>query len=63
VICWGALVIRVLVPCLGGNQKPTRAAKVRKVLFAEKRKERPHEVMQQDLETGDLLNQVGNQVL
>jgi hypothetical protein len=39
-------VVRVLVLRLGGNQRWTRAAKVKKVLFAEKRKERPHVVMQ-----------------
>jgi hypothetical protein len=44
--------------CLDINNRWTRAAKVRKVLFAEKRKER-----QQDPETGGPLGQVGNQVL
>jgi hypothetical protein len=33
-----------VVPCLDGNQKWTGAAKVRKVLFAGNRKERPHGV-------------------
>jgi hypothetical protein len=47
-ICWNFWVLRVLVPSLDGNQRRTRAGKVRKVLFAEKRKERPHGVMQRD---------------
>jgi hypothetical protein len=38
-------VVRVLVPCLGGNQRQTQAAKVKKILFAEKRKERLHGVI------------------
>jgi hypothetical protein len=38
VIHRGGQVMRVLVPSLDGNQKWTRAAKVRKVLFADKRK-------------------------
>jgi hypothetical protein len=42
--------VRVFVPSLDGNQRQTRAAKVKKVLFAEKRKERPQRVMQQDPE-------------
>jgi hypothetical protein len=63
VIHRGAQVVRVLVPLLDGNQRQTRAAKVKKVLFAEKRKERLHEVMQWDLEAGGLLSQVGNRVL
>jgi hypothetical protein len=37
--------------CLDGNQRQTQAAKVREVLFAEKRKERHMRGMQQDLET------------
>jgi hypothetical protein len=41
------------------ESKVTQAANVR-VLFAEKRKERLHGVMQWDLETGGLLSQVGN---
>jgi hypothetical protein len=35
-------VVRVLVLHLDGNQRWTAAAKVRKVLFVEKRKERLH---------------------
>jgi hypothetical protein len=46
---WG---VRVLFPCLDGNQRWTGAAKVRKVLFAENRKERLHGVMQRDPENG-----------
>jgi hypothetical protein len=34
--------MRVHVPCSDGNQRQTRATKVRKVLFVKKRKERPH---------------------
>jgi hypothetical protein len=56
-------VVRVLVLCLDGNQRQTPEAKVRKVLFAEKRKERLHGVMKRDLETSGPLSQVGNQVL
>jgi hypothetical protein len=41
-------VVRVLVPHLDGNQRQTPAAKVRKVLFAEKRKESPHRVTWRD---------------
>jgi hypothetical protein len=62
-ICWNFWVVSVLVQCLNGNQRQTQAAKVRKVLFAEKRKERLHEVMQQDPETSGLLSQVENQIL
>jgi hypothetical protein len=46
------VVVRVLVLHLDVNQRQTQAAKVREVLFAEKRKERPQGVMQQDPETG-----------
>jgi hypothetical protein len=59
----GAQVVRALVPLLGGNQRQTGAAKVREVLFVEKKKKRQHGVMQWDPETGGLLNQVGNWVL
>jgi hypothetical protein len=59
----GAWVVRVLVPLLDGNQRQTQAAKVREVLFVEKRKERLHGIMQQDPETGVPLGQVGNWVL
>jgi hypothetical protein len=45
------------------KSKADSAAKVRKVLFAEKRKESLHGVMQWDLETGGALGQVGNWVL
>jgi hypothetical protein len=38
--------VRVLGSLLDENQSWTQAAKVRKVLFVEKRKERLHEVMQ-----------------
>jgi hypothetical protein len=41
-IYWNFWVVRVLVLLLDGNQRWTQAAKVRKVLFVEKRKERPH---------------------
>jgi hypothetical protein len=41
----------------------TRAAKVRKVLFVEKRKERLHGFMHQDPETSGPLGQLGNWVL
>jgi hypothetical protein len=63
VICRGAWVVRVLVSLLEGNQRQTGTGKVKKVLFAEKRKERLHGVMQRDLETGGPLGQVGNWVL
>jgi hypothetical protein len=53
-------VVRVLIPLLDGNQRQIRAAKVREVLFAEKRKERLCEVMQQNPETGGPLGQIGN---
>jgi hypothetical protein len=43
VICRGAQVVSVLVRCLDGNQRWTSAAKVREVLFVEKKKERPME--------------------
>jgi hypothetical protein len=56
-------MVEVLIPRLDGNQRQTQATKVRKVLFAENRKERPHGVMQQDPETSGPLSQVGNQVL
>jgi hypothetical protein len=59
-ICRNFQVVRGLVPCLDGNQRWTPAAKVRKVLFADKRKERPHGVMHRDPETGGPLGQVGN---
>jgi hypothetical protein len=48
---------------LDRNQRWTQAAKVRNVLFAEKRKERPHEVIQWDLETSSPLSQIGNWIL
>jgi hypothetical protein len=57
------VVVRVLGPHLDGNQRPTQAAKVRKVLFAEKRNARPHGDMRQDPETASPLVQVGGQVL
>jgi hypothetical protein len=56
--CRNFQVVRVLVPLVDGNQRRTQAAKVREVLFAEKRKERMHGVMQQ--EAGGPLGQVGN---
>jgi hypothetical protein len=55
--------MRVLVPHLDGNQRQIPAAKVKKNLFAEKRKERPHGVMQRNLEIGGPPGGVGNQVL
>jgi hypothetical protein len=52
-------------PCstLGWKSKAIPAAKVKKILFAEKRKERPHGVMQQNLEIGGPPGGVGHQVL
>jgi hypothetical protein len=49
--------------CLYRNQRQSQAAKVRKVLFAEKRKERPNGLMQWDPETCSSLGQVGNRLL
>jgi hypothetical protein len=45
------------------KSKVVQVAKVRKVLFAEKRKERPHGVMHHDPQNSGLLSQVVNQVL
>jgi hypothetical protein len=59
----GARVVSVLGLLLDRNQRRTQEAKVREVLFIEKRKERLHGVMQWDPETSGLLGQVGNQVL
>lgn len=56
-------MLRVLGLLLDRNQRRTQEAKVREVLFIEKRKERLHGVMQWDPETSGLLGQVGNQVL
>jgi signal recognition particle receptor subunit beta len=60
VICRGAQVVRVLILLLDGNQRQSQAAKVREVLFLEKRKESLHKIMKQDLETSGPLSQVGN---
>jgi hypothetical protein len=46
IIHWEAWVVQALVPCADRNQRQPQAAKARKVLFAEKRKERLHGVMQ-----------------
>jgi hypothetical protein len=56
-------VVRVLDLLLDRNQRRTQAAKVREVLFVQKRKERLHGVIQWDLETNDPMGQVGNWVL
>jgi hypothetical protein len=53
-------MVRVLVLLLDGNQRWTQAAKVREVLFAEKRKERLYGDMQWDPATSGPLSQVGN---
>jgi hypothetical protein len=45
------------------KSKADSSVKVRKLVFAEKRKEWLHGVMWWDLETGSPLGQVGNQVL
>jgi hypothetical protein len=56
-------LVRVLDLLLDGNQRQTRAAKVRRILFVEKRKEKLHGAMQQNLEISGPLGQVGNWVL
>jgi hypothetical protein len=56
-------MVEVLIPRLDGNQRQTQATKVRKVLFAERRKESLHGVMQPDLETDSPLGQFGKWVL
>jgi hypothetical protein len=53
-------VVRVLGPLLDGNQRQTQAAKVRNILFVEKRKERLNGAMQRNLENIGPLCQVGN---
>lgn len=56
-------MVRVLGLLLDRNRRQAQVAKVRKMLFIEKRKERLHGGMQWDLESGGPLGQVGNRVL
>jgi hypothetical protein len=56
-------VLRILGLLWDRNQRQTGAAKVRKILFVVKRRERLHGGMQQDPETGGPMGQVGNSFL
>jgi hypothetical protein len=61
--CRNFRVFRVLGSTLRMKAEHTPAAEVRKILFVEKRRERLHWGMQQDLESGGPGGQVGNWVL